>query len=174
MIVFKHTKLQDLTSFPNKIIKTFSFDLSQPITDIINSSLSEGRVPSQWKKAIVIPIPKVVPTPSLDKLRPVSLTPTVAKIAKSFVADWVMPDIEPALDPRQYGNRKSRSTSHYRVHLIQYLHQALEDGCCANVLAIDYSKAFDKVDVTVALKKVMCMRVCRQLLPWLGDFLSGR
>jgi hypothetical protein len=144
------------------------------VCDIINSSLCEGVVPTQWKKAIVVPIPKVIPTPSMDKLRPVSLTPTLAKVAETFVTNWVMQDLSQQLDPRPYGNRKARSTSHYLVQLVQYAHQALEDGCNVNLLAIDYSKAFDRVDITIALQKLLHMGVRRELLPWLSDFLSNR
>ena len=31
----------------------------EPIWDIINSSLKEGRVPNQWKRANIVPIYKV-------------------------------------------------------------------------------------------------------------------
>ena len=43
----------------------------------------------------------------------------------------------------------------------------------ADFLAIDYSKAFDRVDITVALHKLLQMGVRHELLPWVGDFLSG-
>ena len=46
---------------PAKIIKEFAYELSVPLTDILNSSLAEGKVPTQWKKGIVVPIPKQSP-----------------------------------------------------------------------------------------------------------------
>ena len=57
---------------------------------------------------------------------------------------------------------------------MQHAFQALEDGYCADLLAIDYSKAFDRVDITVALHKLIQMEVRRELLPWIGDFLRDR
>ena len=39
---------------------------------------------------------------------------------------------------------------------------------------IDYSKAFDKVDINVAMHKLLTMQVRSELLTWIGDFLSGR
>ncbi|KAI8516894.1 hypothetical protein Bbelb_054750 [Branchiostoma belcheri] len=44
-----------------KLIKEFAFELSTPMTDILNSSLQEGKVPAQWKEAIVVPVPKELP-----------------------------------------------------------------------------------------------------------------
>ena len=56
----------------------------------------------------------------MDKLRPISLTPTLAKVAEGIAGQWMMEDMTPQLDPRQYGNRKGRSTTHYLVQLVQF------------------------------------------------------
>ena len=57
------------------------------------NSYQHGIVPLQWKKATVIPLPKSSP-PSWDKLRPVSLTDHFAKLAESFITEWILSDIE--------------------------------------------------------------------------------
>ena len=44
---------------PVKIIKEFSFELTEPLTKIFNASLQEGVFPSVWKTASIIPVPKV-------------------------------------------------------------------------------------------------------------------
>ena len=99
-------------NLPNKLVKEFSFELSIPICDIFNSSMKAGVVPKQWKQAVVIPLPKVVPTPSMDKLRPISLTSTLSKVCETFILHWMMQDMENTLDNSQFGNRKGRSTTH--------------------------------------------------------------
>ncbi len=106
---------------PNKLIKVFAFELSIPATDILNSSLASGSVPSQWKQAIVVPVPKVTPTPSMDKLRPISLTPTLAKVSETFITRWMMEDMKSPLDAMQFGNRRGRSTSHYLIDMVQFI-----------------------------------------------------
>ena len=140
----------------------------------MNASLCEGVVSLEWEQATVVPVPKVTPTPSMDKLRPVSLTSTLAKVAESFITRWMMGDMESSLDHSQFGNLKGRSTNHYLVQLVQYPHQALQDGQSADFLAIDYSKAFDRVDKTLALNKLLNMNVRRDILPRIGSYLSGR
>lgn len=45
------------------------------------------------------------------------------------------------------GNRKARSTS-------RCTHQTLEDGYNKDLLAVNYSKIFDRVDITTALQKL--------------------
>ena len=91
----------------------------------MNASLREGVVPVEWKQTTVVPVPKVTPTPSMDKLRPVSLIPTLAKVAESFITRGIMSDMESSLDHSKFGNRNGRSTNHYHVQMVQYAHQAL-------------------------------------------------
>ena len=140
----------------------------------MNSSLASSYVPSQWKKAIVVPVPKVTPTPSMNKLRPISLTCTLSKVCESFVMRWMMHDMSPSLDTMQFGNRKGRSTTHYLADLVHFVLSEVELGRYVNLLMIDYSKAFDKVDITVALEKLLSMNLRPALLNWVGNFLSER
>ena len=161
-------------NIPNKILKEFAFELSTPASDILNSSLKSGVVPKQWKRAVVIPLPKTIPTPSMDKLRPISLTSTLCKVCETFVTRWMLEDMDCLLDSKQYGNRKGLSTSHYLVDMVQYILNEAERGHSVNLLAIDYSKAFDKVDITVAMHKLLHMHVRCELLPWVADFLTDR
>ena len=96
-------KQLDLRGF--HLVKEFAYELSVSFTDILNCSYTEGMVPHQWKKAIVIPIPKQYPA-NIDKLRPVSLADCFAKISEGFVVDWILDDIERKIDINQYGNVK--------------------------------------------------------------------
>ena len=144
------------------------------MTDIMNASLSRGTVLSEWENAIVVPVPKVTPTPSMDKLRPVSLICTLANVCETFLMRWMMQDMGPSLDSAQFGNRKGRPTSQYLVDLLHYVVGEVELGRYVNILMIDYSKVFDKVDIRVAMGKLLVMQVRPELLIWIGDFLSGR
>ncbi|XP_072021915.1 uncharacterized protein [Amphiura filiformis] len=66
-----------------RLIREFSYELSKPLAEILNQSYFEGSVPPQWKRAVVVPIPKSKPA-TWDKLRPVSLTDHFAKVAEGF------------------------------------------------------------------------------------------
>lgn len=105
---------------PPKLIREFAYELSGPMTEILNSSYNDGIVPHQWRSAIVIPVPKQYP-PSIDKLRPISLTDIFAKIAEGFIAQWIMQDITPNIDSNQFGNISGISTTHYLINLIHTL-----------------------------------------------------
>ena len=107
-----------------------------PRTDILNSSYQQGTVPSQWKQAVVVPIPKTN-RPAWNSLRPVSLTDHFAKLAESFMTKWILSNIENKLDPNQFGNRKGVSTAHYLIKLMENLYNHADpplksQHCCSN------------------------------------------
>ncbi|XP_066302039.1 uncharacterized protein [Branchiostoma lanceolatum] len=94
-----------------RLVKMFACELADPLADVFNSSLKEGVVPTQWKEAVVAPIPKELPA-VVDKLRPISLTAIFAKICEGLVAKWVTSDVWTNIDRRQFGAIKRSSTTH--------------------------------------------------------------
>jgi len=54
-------KAPEPNGLPNWLLRDFSSDLASPVCAIYNASVHEGFVPSWWKKANVVPVPKVQP-----------------------------------------------------------------------------------------------------------------
>jgi hypothetical protein len=85
---------------------------------MFNSSISQGTMPTLWKKAYEVPIPKTRPPKSIQNdLRPISLTPTIRKVLDSLVGRWVLSKIADKFDARQFGALKSRSTIHALIDI---------------------------------------------------------
>ena len=57
--------------------------LSTPFSNIINHSLKTGIFPDAYKKAEIVPIPKVNPPQSLSDLRPISKMPIGGKMIEN-------------------------------------------------------------------------------------------
>ncbi|CAH1259201.1 Hypp2194 [Branchiostoma lanceolatum] len=159
---------------PARILKEFACELSTPLCDLFNTSFTEGTVPSQWKEANVVPLPKSSP-PSIDELRPISLTPMLSKLCERFVTNWIVNDISPRLDPRQFGGRKQRSTTHALVSLVDFLYKSssLPSSICT-LVTTDLSKAFDKVDHTIAVRSLLDIGVRPSVIPWICSFMTDR
>ena len=63
-------------NIPGWLLKEHADILAGPVSDILNYSYREGRLPSSWKHASVVPVLKRKPVRKLNKhLRPISLTP---------------------------------------------------------------------------------------------------
>ena len=70
---------------PSWLLKENADLLTPTITDILNSSFAECRLPPSWKSADIVPIPKQKPIKDVNKhLRPISLTPVLSKVAEKF------------------------------------------------------------------------------------------
>ena len=73
---------------PNWILRDYAEILAPPISNLLNSSYKQQKLPLSWKQANITPIPKEKPVKDISKhLRPISLTPTLSKLAEDFVVE---------------------------------------------------------------------------------------
>ena len=161
---------------PSWILCDHADSLAAPATHIFNSTMIDGHLPSVWKRAEVVPIPKVHPPRSITSdLRPISLTPILSKCFESFITKWLMASIAQQLDRNQYGNVKGRSTSHA---LLRMLHEWTSSTDRAKamfrVLLVDFSKAFDLINHNLLIAKLEALDVPKALIRWIHAFLSSR
>ena len=161
---------------PSWILRDFADVLSAPVTNIFNSTIIEGSLPTVWRQAEVVPIPKVNPPRSVTSdLRPISLTPVLSKSLESFVAQWLMDVIGPKIDPDQYGNIKGRSTAHALLRMLhEWCNSTDESKAFVRVLLVDFSKAFDLIDHNIVINKLDSLGVPKVLIRWIHAFLSQR
>ena len=86
---------------PARIVKNCSASLSVPMTHIINHSIQTGSWPDAYKEELITPIGKVIPTESLDQIRPISNLSILDKIQKFVISDLIVSDIKTSHDPTQ-------------------------------------------------------------------------
>jgi len=108
-------------------------------------------------------------------LRPISLTLTLSKVLESFIGQWILNDLEGKLDPRQYGAGalKGRSTRHELVDILHHWHTALNNNAAVRVVFVDYVKAFDHVDHSIIICKLLRLGVSSVLRVKISDYVSG-
>ena len=86
--------------------------LAPVVTDVLNCSFSEARLPQSRKYANFTPIPKQTPVRDVNKhLRPIYLTSIFSKLAEEIVVDrFVKLAVLKQIDPRQCGTVPGSST----------------------------------------------------------------
>jgi Reverse transcriptase (RNA-dependent DNA polymerase) len=143
---------------------------------IYNASvhMREGVVPSRWKEANVVPVPKVQPRAVESDLRPISLTATLAKLLESFVGSWILERVGSSLDDRQYGALRQHSTTHALVDMLHHWHAAVDKGQSVRTVFVDFAKAFDHVDYNVLVAKLVALGLSDFIVRWMCAFLSDR
>jgi hypothetical protein len=82
-------------NIPNKILKTFAFELAPVISDLYNSSLRQWVFPALLKRSFVIPIPKMSTLKLMEEdLRPISLTSQGYGRLYSWASHWCPKSLE--------------------------------------------------------------------------------
>ena len=149
--------------------------LAEPITQIINTSFLEGRLPSSWKRGDVVPVPKQKPVEDINKhLRPISLTPIISKIAEEYIVNaYVKPAVLEQIDPQQFGTIPRSSTTQALISMIHSWSESTDgNGSTTRVMLFDFRKAFDLINCHVLLRKMMSYNIPRHALAWITDFFD--
>ena len=160
---------------PNWLLRDFSSHLAGPVCAIYNASVREGFVPTRWKEANVVPVPKIQPPRAVESdLRPISLTATLVKVLESFVGPWIMERVGDSLDNRQYGALRRRSTTHALVDMLHHWHAAIDKCDSIRTVFVDFAKAFDHVDHNVLVAKLAALGLPDVIVRWICSFLRDR
>ena len=89
-----------------KMLMSLSDYLSEPLALIMNTSLTEGLLPKDWKEAHIVPVYKNKGAQNLAvNYRPVSLTLVVCKVMESILRKHIMEHLieQNLLSNKQYG-----------------------------------------------------------------------
>ena len=120
--------------------------------------------------------PRSDPPFSEDNTRNIAGTAYLSKQYESFIADWLMPYVEPFIDPGQCGGLKGSSITHYLVKLLNFVHIKLDQKQPQAVLMalIDMEKAFNLVSHQLVIEDLADMNVPGWLLLILISYLTER
>ena len=82
------------------------------IARILNFSLSQQYIPSNWKLANIAPIPKESPVTECSQLRPISLTNIIMRILEKIVfKQEIYPLVKKVIDDDQFAYKEGTSTT---------------------------------------------------------------
>ena len=109
--------------------------------------MSTGTVPNDWKTALVASVYKKGPKCKPSNYRLISLT-CIAKLMEHILVSNVMTyfDSNNLLSPFQHGFRSKHSCETQLVNFTQEIFDNLDNGNQTDLIIMDFSKAFDKVD----------------------------
>ena len=164
-------------NIPGWLLREHADILAGLVSDILNYSYHEGRLPSSWKHAYVVHVPKQKPVREVNKhLRPISLTPISSKISEAYVVDtYVKPAVLKRIDPQKFGAVTKSSTTHA---LISMLHSWLEsidgNGATTRAILFDFRKAFDLTDHYVLAQKLSLYDFPESIMCWILDFPTNK
>ena len=157
----------------NWLLRDYAAILAFPISTILNASFKQQRLPTLWKLANVLPIPKSKPVQNLEKdLRPISLTPSISKVAEECVVNrYIKPAVLKTIDSNQFGTIPNSSTTFALIDMLHHWTSKLDEtGATIRVILFDYKKAFDFIDHSILRNKLGALGLPTSIINWIIDF----
>ena len=151
-------------------------EIAPVICLLFEKTLQTGQLPSDWKKAQVCPLFKKGDKTEPSNYRPISLTCILCKVMEHIIASNISKHLNKhnALSELQHGFGEKRSCETQLIQLIEDLGRQLTLGKQTDLVLLDFSKAFDKVNHLKLLYKLSCFGVKGNTLNWIQSFLIGR
>ncbi len=168
-----------LDPIPSKLLKEVLPEVIDPLLAIINSSLSLGYVPKNFKLAVIKPLIKKtqLDTKDLVHYRPNSNLPFLSKILEKVVSSQLYSFLEKnyICEDFQSGFRPSHSTETALIRVTNDLLLSSDRGCISLLVLLDLSAAFDTIDHNILLNRLdNFVGISGSALAWLKSYLSDR
>lgn len=146
------------------------------ITNIINKSITECVFPESWKVAVVKPIPKTNQPSTLNDIRPISLLPCLSKVLEKIVCMQMIKFLEDhqILPQHQSGFRRGHSTATALIDVVDNLLAAQDGGKCSILVLLDFSRAFDSINIPLLLSKLVFYGFDPRTVKWFSSYLGCR
>ena len=159
-----------------KILKKVLPSIGNPLMYVINLSLSQGVVPSELKKAKVIPLFKGGDPVLLNNYRPISILPSISKILEKIMYKRIESFINrhAILNEHQFGFRPKYGSNLALINTIDNILQAQERDEFTLGVFLDFRKAFDTVNHRILCNKLYSYGIRGTALEWIRNYLDGR
>ena len=159
-----------------RLIKIAGAAIVPSLTKLFNTCLVNKRVPSDWKKANVIPLHKKDDRDALNNYRPVSILPAISKLFERVIFKQVYNFFHQnkLLTKHQSGFRPNDSTVNQLAYMYHIFCEALDKKKDIRIVFCDISKAFDRVWHAGIIHKLRQLGITGNLLALFQDYLNNR
>ena len=143
---------------------------------IFNLSLETGVVPIDWRTAAVVPVYKKGSKSKASNYRPISLICIASKLLEHILVSNIMShfDDNNLLSQYQHGFRSEHSCESQLISFTQEVYDNLENGNQTDIIVMDFSKPFDKVDHNKLIYKLSALGIHPLTTRWIKSFLQCR
>ena len=157
-------------------LKQLHHEISEPISILVNMSITNATVPNCLKLFKVIPIHKAKAKDNLANYRPISLLTTVSKVLEKIVYKRLYSFLDTCniFSRNQYGFRKNHSTIDAVTKFIKETGNHLDNKESVLTVYCDLSRAFDTLDHKILLKKLNFYGIRGHVLDWFRSYLKNR
>ncbi|MEW8546483.1 MAG: reverse transcriptase family protein, partial [Candidatus Thiodiazotropha sp.] len=158
------------------LLKELREEIAPIIKVIFERSLQTGKLPAEWCKAYVTPVFKKGEKSLAANYRPISLTCILCKVLEHILASNIIKHLDERglMYDLQHGFREKRSCETQLVMLVEDLARGASVGKQTDLILLDFSKAFDKVNHSKLIWKLHQYGIRSNVLSWICAFLGDR
>ena len=161
---------------PPVLLKECKNSLKLPLCLLWRNSMESGVIPDILKLGLIVPVYKSGARYDAKNYRPITLTSHLIKVFERVVAEKLVGfmEVNDLFNQRQHGFRRNRSCLSQLMDHCQNVLNIMETGSDAEVIYLDFAKAFDKVDHGILIRKMVKMGIGGPILRWIQAFLTNR
>ena len=158
------------------VLKELREEISPIIKVIFDRSIETGKLPTDWCHAFVTPVFKKGDKSQAVNYRPISLTCILCKVLEHIMASQIVKHMNEhsLLYDLQHGFREKRSCETQLTMLVEDLARSASKGKQTDLILLDFSKAFDKVNHSKLIWKLHQYGIRSNVLRWVQAFLGNR
>ena len=159
-----------------KLFKTLSNSSGfvTSLAQLFQKCYDESSLPHIWKTAEVIAIFKKGDKSQASNYRPISLTCVLAKTFEKIVRNHILEHVDHHITKQQHGFLLRKSCVSNLLECMDMVYGILESEECADILYLDFQKAFDTVPHKRLLAKLEAYGISGKTLRIIKDFLADR
>lgn len=160
----------------NSMLRNLDDQSIAQITDYFNKCWKEGTLPQSWRHAKIVFIPKPNKPLTISNLRPISLTSCLGKLLEHVALNRLTQHMhDHNLYPHSMvGFRPCLSAQDAMLQLTHGILDPLIPAHTKAVLALDLTKAFDRVEHRAIMAALSPLNVGVRMYAYIQAFLSGR
>ena len=170
--VLDPSKSRGEDKLPASVMKETANKLKTSLFNIFKNIKRLTQVPARRKHGIIIPIYKGGKISDVGNYRPVTLLNTPIKVFERIIYKRLMEVITHHCSSAQYGFMKRRSTILQLLKSITMIYDAAAEEFL--LLLFDFSKAFDKINHGIMVKKLSLLGLDRNFYYIIKSYLTGR
>jgi hypothetical protein len=148
----KRGKATGVDNIPIEFLKNLKEDNLTIFSNLINDIYQQGELPEDFKKSIMIPIPKKQNSQECSNFRTLSIISHASKVLLAIILKRIQEKVERYVGDDQYGFRANRGTKDAIMELNIIAQKRIKDHLPMYVGFVDFEKAFDRVNHTKLLE----------------------
>ena len=150
------------------------YSLLKPLKKNFQESFASSVCPSCWKKSFITPIYKNGDKCNVTNYRPISILSTFSKILEGIFKAKFYDNVSKLICSNQRGFRKGFSIATNLTAQSDLIVKAFNNRSQVDTIYTDFSKAFDRVNRFLLVKKLCGMGIDEFWVAWIFSYISSR